>query len=168
MIEVQITDEMHRLAWAKSRDMGKLKKSITAGDGNMAGFLGECVAQFILGGDLTNTLDYDIILPDGRTVDVKTKRSTSEPLPHYDCSVAAYNTVQKCDLYAFVRIEYIKNEWGRAWFLGVIPKDEYFQKSRKLYKGQRDGDNWFTVKADCYNLRIDELYSSIDNISNKE
>lgn len=158
MIEVEITDEMHRVAWAKSRDMGKLKNSITEGDGNMAGFLSEQICLHILGGVSTNTMDYDITLSDGRTVDCKAKRVTSVPLPSYDCSVAAYNTVQRCDFYAFTRIEYVNKNWGRGWFLGIIPKEEYYQKARKLYKGQRDGSNWFTVKADCYNLKIEDLY----------
>ena len=159
MIEVKITDQMYRDAWAKSRDMGKLKNSITKGEGNIAGFIGESIALHVLGGDIQNNKDRDLILPNGKTVDIKTKRCTSEPLPHYECSVAAYNTVQKCDYYAFVRVEYINNEYTRGWFLGIIPKEEYFEKARKLFKGQKDGSNWFTVKADCYNLPISELKS---------
>jgi hypothetical protein len=157
MIEVEITDEMLRLAWAKSIDMGKIKKSITEGDGNIAGFLGELVANKVLGGTIQNTMDYDIVLDDGTTIDVKTKRCTSAPMPYYECSVAAYNTVQKCDKYAFVRVEYVKTKYTRAWFLGTIDKHKYFEKSRKLYKGQKDGTNWFIVKSDCYNLKIEDL-----------
>jgi hypothetical protein len=138
--------------------MGKLKNSITDGDGNVAAFIGEQIAQKVIGGSIANTRDYDIVLEDGRTVDVKTKRTTVEPLPHYECSVAAFNTVQKCELYAFVRVECIDNKYTRGWFLGYMPKEEYFQKSNRLYKGQKDGTNWFTVKADCYNLKIESLY----------
>lgn len=157
MIEVEITEQMKQRAWRKAREMGKLKNSITKGDGNIAGFLGEQVANFVICGDISNTYDYDIV-KDGTTYDVKTKRCTSEPKPNYECSVASYNTVQKCDMYVFVRIENIDGKWGRAWVLGYMPKKEYYEKAKKLFKGQRDGDNWFKVKSDCYNLRIDELY----------
>ncbi len=157
MIEIKITPEMYREAWAKSRDMGKLKNSITSGDGNIAGFLGEILANMVIGGKIENSKDFDIIGPDGSTYDVKTKRCTSEPLPSYECSVAAYNVVQRCNKYVFVRVEYINNEYTRGWVLGHIDKNEYFEKARKLYKGQKDGSNWFTVKSDCYNLKIEEL-----------
>lgn len=168
MIEVKITDEMVRIAWAKSRDMGKLKNSITEGDGNLAGFIGEQVANLVIGGKIENSKDFDIIGPDGLTYDVKTKRCTSAPLPHYECSVAAFNVIQKCDKYAFVRVEYVGNKYTRAWYLGCIDKSKYFEIARKLYKGQKDGTNWFTVKSDCYNLKIGDLGHETNKNSNVE
>ena len=39
MIEVKITEDMKKRAWAKSREMGVIKNSIMKGDGNIAGFL---------------------------------------------------------------------------------------------------------------------------------
>ena len=157
MIEVKITEEMKQRAWRKSRQMGELKQSITKGDGNIAGFLGEEIANFIIKGKITNTYDYDIITARGTRYDVKTKRCTSAPREHYECSVAAFNTKQKCDHYVFVRIENVGGKWGRAWILGSYPKDEYFKDAKFLKKGQRDGDNWFKVKADCYNIPISKL-----------
>lgn len=157
MIEFEITPEMYREAWAKSRDMGKLKKSITNGDGNIAGFLGEIIARKFWDAKVDNTLDHDIILPNGLTVDIKTKRTKVAPLPEYECSVAAQNTIQKCDIYAFVRVEQINNEYTRGWYLGHMLKADYLKYARYLKKGQRDGDNWFTVKANCYNMKINEL-----------
>ena len=159
MIEVKITEQMKRRAWKKAREMGKLKNSITKGAGNIAAFLGEEVANVIIKGVIENTYDYDIIDSSGITYDVKTKRCTSEPKPEYECSVANFNTKQNCSRYVFVRIENINGKWGRAWVLGYMPKEEYFQKAKKLTKGQRDGSNWFKVKSDCYNVRIDELYN---------
>jgi hypothetical protein len=61
MIEVQITEQMKKRAWRKAREMGKLNNSITGGDGNIAGFLGEEVANSVLRGEVTNTYDYDIV-----------------------------------------------------------------------------------------------------------
>ena len=45
MIEIEITEAMKKRAWRKARSMGQLKNSITAGQGNIAGFLGEEVAN---------------------------------------------------------------------------------------------------------------------------
>ena len=156
MIEIEITPQMKQRAWAKARKMGKLKNSITQGEGNIAGFLGEEVANALIKGEVSNTYDYDIIY---KTIkyDVKTKRCTSPPKNYYECSVAAYNTKQKCDRYAFVRIEWVNGKWGRAWVLGWLWHDEYFKKANKLKQGKVDSSNKFTVKADCYNVSISDL-----------
>tara|TARA_R100000152_G_C6778909_1_gene210013 strand:+ start:3203 stop:3685 length:483 start_codon:yes stop_codon:yes gene_type:complete len=156
MIEVKITEDMKKRAWQKSREMGKLNNSITKGEGNIAGFLGEEIANTLVKGNITNTYDYDII-KDGKKYDVKTKRCTGKPRDYYECSVAAFNTRQDCDSYVFVRIENIKGKWGRAWILGQYPKDQYFKDAKFLKKGQKDGDNGFLVKADCYNISIKNL-----------
>jgi hypothetical protein len=156
MIEVEITEKMKQQAWRKSREMGKLKNSIMKGDGNIAGFLGEAVANEVLCGIISNTFDYDI-MTDDTTWDVKTKRCTSPPKDFYDCSVADYNTTQDCDNYIFVRIENKNGRWGRAWVLGWLPKDKYYKKARKLTKGQKDPSNGFIVRADCHNVAIKDL-----------
>ena len=104
---VKIQDWMFLNANKKSKNMGKLKNSITSGEGNLAGFLGEEIIKFDLGEKCTecNTYDYDIILKNKIKIDVKTKRTTVEPLDYYECSVAEYNTKQKCHVYAFVRVD---------------------------------------------------------------
>ena len=127
------------------------------GDGNIAGFLGEEVANVVIGGTINNTYDYDLVAQDGTKYDVKTKRCTSPPKPYYDCSVANFNTKQKCDRYVFVRIENKNKRWGRAWVLGWLTHDDYFKKARKLTKGQKDPSNGFVVRADCHNVAISEL-----------
>jgi len=158
MIEIEITQKMKERAWRKAREMGEINNSITKGDGNIAGFLGEEVANNVIKGDINNTYDYDIV-KNGVTYDVKTKRCTSEPKPYYECSVAAYNTKQKCDHYIFVRLENVNGRWTRAWLLGCYGKYDYFKNARFLKKGQTDGNNNFKVKADCYNMEIGSLKS---------
>lgn len=157
MIEVEVSESMYRAAWAKSRDFKKLKNSITENDGVIDGMLGEMIALSVIGGAFKNTYDYDIITPSSLTVDVKSKKVTSPPMPHYDCSVAAFNTTQLCDYYAFVRVECIRGEYKRGWYLGHISKLRYYGLARFLKKGSRNGDNYFCVRADCYNLPISEL-----------
>lgn len=158
MIEIKITEQMKKRALKKATEMGKLSNSITHGDGNIAGFLGEEIANFVINGKIINTYDYDII-KDDKTYDVKTKRCTSKPKDYYECSVAAYNTKQKCDVYVFVRVEYKNNQWGRAWILGYYPKHEYFKNAKLLKHGELDPSNGFIVKADCYNMPIKDLIS---------
>ena len=157
MIQVKITDEMLIKAREKTVEMGKLYNSILRGKGNMSGFIGEQLALKVLGGAWENTYDYDLKVNDIR-IDVKTKQTSVKPLPHYECSIAAFNTKQDCDGYAFVRV---LNDFSVGWFLGVLTKQDYFDKATFLKKGEVDPSNNYTVKADCYNVRIDELGDNI-------
>ena len=157
MIEVKITDEMLIKAREKTVEMGKLYNSILRGKGNMSGFIGEQLALKVLGGAWENTYDYDLKVNDIR-IDVKTKQTSVKPLPHYECSIAAFNTKQDCDGYAFVRV---LNDFSVGWFLGVLTKQDYFDKATFVKKGEVDPSNNYTVKADCYNVRIDELGDNI-------
>tara|TARA_Y100000034_G_scaffold125612_1_gene175577 strand:+ start:1052 stop:1549 length:498 start_codon:yes stop_codon:yes gene_type:complete len=154
MIEVLITPNMVEKAKKKATELGTLKNSITKGKGNLAGFIGEFVAEQVTGGKIKNTKDYDLVLKDDATVDVKTKRCTSEPRPHYECSIAAYNPAQKCDKYIFVRV---MKDLTKAWVLGELDKEVYFEKAHFLEKGQYDPSNNWRCKADCYNVAISEL-----------
>jgi len=164
VIYVPITSSMKRIATRNANRMGRIRNSITRGQGNSYGFLGEQITQLVLGGEIVNkgkkyNVDYDLVLDDGTTVEVKTKKTTVEPKDYYECSVAKYNTKQKCDYYAFVRV--LDTKQG-GWFLGVMPKEKYFINAKFLKAGTRDGDNKFLVRADCYNLPISDLQRNID------
>ena len=154
LIEVQISDEMLIAGRRKATEMGLLHNSILRGGGSVAGFLGEQIAIEAMGGKWNNSFDYDIILDDGRKVEVKTKQTSATPLPHYSCSISNYNTRQKCDIYAFTRV---LKDFSKGWFLGFLPKEEYFEKAKFMKKGDFDPDNGYEVRADCYNLTIEEL-----------
>jgi len=136
MIEVAVSAAMLVEARDKAAEMGRLYNSIIRGAGNIAGFIGESIAQQVLGGELNNTYDYDLVLPSGKTVDVKTKQTSVKPLETYECSIAALNTTQECDYYCFVRSVFMK-------------------------KGTVDSSNGYTVKSDCYNLKISSLKDMI-------
>ena len=154
MIEVVITGDMLVTARDKAAEMGRLRNSIISGAGNLAGFIGEAVAQQVMGGVLTNTYNYDLILCNGKTVDVKTKQNSVKPLETYECSVAALNTTQECDYYALFRVN---NDFSVGWFLGVYEKQQYMLDAKYLTKGTIDTDNGYVVKSDCYNLPIHQL-----------
>lgn len=154
MLEISLSPRTIKLAKILSEDLPSLRNSIERGEGNLAGLIGEVVAATVLDAKIQNTYDYDIITSIGERIDVKTKRCTSKPKLYYDCSIAAYNTKQKCDTYAFVRV---LTDYTNAWYLGSLPKEEYFQKATKMKAGELDKSNNFTVKADCYNLKIENL-----------
>jgi len=154
MIQVEITTSMLEMAKKKANELGVLKNSITGGQGNLAGFVGEEAVLSLIGGKLVNTKDYDHLSHDGVTSDIKTKRCSTPPCPHYECSIADFNTTQKCDKYIFVRV---LNDFSKAWVLGELPKNEYFEKAKFLERGQFDPSNNWKCKADCYNVPISEL-----------
>lgn len=138
----------------KAAEMGKLRNSITSGAGNIVGFIGEAIAQQVLGGKLDNTYDYDLVLDNGTKIDVKTKQTSVKPLDSYDCSIANLNTKQQCDYYAFVRV---KNDFTVGWYLGVYEKQQYMLDAVFMKRGTIDPSNGYVVKSDCYNLKINQL-----------
>lgn len=154
MIEVTITPTMLVEARDKAAEMGRLRNSITSGAGNIAGFIGEFIAQEVLGGALMNTYDYDLVLDNGTKIDVKTKQTSVKPLATYDCSIANLNTKQQCDYYAFVRV---KNDFTVGWYLGVYEKQQYMLDAVFMKRGTIDPSNGYVVKSDCYNLKINQL-----------
>lgn len=154
MIEVRIKTGLIKAARIKAAEMGLLKNSIAQGQGSPSGFIGEFLAAQHLGAEVRNTYDYDLVMPDGTRVDVKTKRTNYKPKPEYSCSIAAFNTRQKCDMYFFVRV---KNDLSTAWLLGGYDKKKYFEDATFHRKGDFDPANNFTFRADCYNLPISAL-----------
>ena len=154
MIEIQVTPEMAEAAVWMADDMGELNNSIRQGEGNVYGFLGELLFIEVAGGSHRNTYDWDVELPDGSTVDVKTKCVTSEPKPHYDCSVASIGVNQDCDYYAFVRVH---KDMTVGWYLGAMTKQDFLGNARFLQAGVPDGDNGWSPTIDCYNVTISNL-----------
>ena len=49
--------------------------------------------------------------------------------------------------------------------IGEYDKEKYFKDARFLKKGQRDGDNGFVVKADCYNMAISKLNKPVKKLN---
>lgn len=159
MIKIELTSKMKKVAQKKADELGQLKNSIIKGQGNFTGFLGEEVVKTFLSAKSSNTKNYDLLYKK-KKYDVKTKLTSKEPLPSYDCSIAHYNTVQDCDAYIFVRIQKDKEDnLVCGWILGWMEKDEYFQNAEYWPKGKIDPSNGYRVKANCYNVKIKDLKS---------
>ena len=153
MIEMKVTEKMFLTAREKAVEVGKLNNSILNGGGNLAGFIGEQIVLFVLGGEWINTYQYDLIIK-GYKVDVKTKQTSVKPLPHYECSITEANSSQECDYYAFTRV---KKDFSVGWYLGIMRKQDYFLNATFLKKGEVDPSNNYVVRASCYNLPISKL-----------
>ena len=156
---INITQENITEAKKLSGEMGKLNNSITKGEGNIHGFLGEIITANLLSVSTFNTYDYDIVFNNIK-IDVKTKKVNTPPRNYYECSIANLNTKQKCDVYVFTRI---LNDMTKGWLLGYINKKDYFEKATFLRKGSIDPSNNWKVLTDCYNLPINKL-KDIDNL----
>ena len=162
------TDEMVQKAEVMASDLGALRNSITGGQGNIAGYLGECaVAQYIDATMIPNDRDYDLI-KSGRRIEIKTKRRTVPPKLDYDVSIAETSTHQKPDLYIFVSLEFggwsVSSEGHReyhdlkhVWLLGKKDPDAYFSESSMILQGDVDGRNNFVTHRNMYNHPIRRL-----------
>jgi len=165
-VKVSITDDM--IARSRERDQGKYNdKSFMDGAGNFVGFLGEEITHKVRPDlEFVNSFDYDFKLKN-QTVDAKTKHQSvpKTPKEYYEVSICKDSLHQQVDLYVFCRIYVDKEKYPYGWVLGGISKKEYFEKARFLKKGERDGDNGYIVRQDCWNLRLDQLYPIKTNYS---
>jgi hypothetical protein len=154
--EVYLTPEMIDKAEAMASDMGRLNRSITNGERNSAGFLGELVFEdWYPEAIRDNTFEHDFIFH-GAKVDVKTKVRAYKPRHYYEVSVSAYR-LQKADVYFFVSLLEEKNRYTKAYLLGWASKNDFLQNARLMKKGEVDPLNNFKVSSDCYNLEISKL-----------
>jgi len=158
MILIEPTKENILLARSKAEDIGRLNNSIRAGQGNIAGCLGEIVCAEKLGWDLKNTYDYDCIAKKQFKIDIKTKERKVPPRGNYYASVADYNTKQKCDFYVFCSTVGLSS----VYIIGIIKKEEFYDKATFFKQGDFDPSSSelfpFYFTADCYNLEYSELY----------
>lgn len=151
MIKLEISEIDLMVARHRSDLMGVLASSRTQGKGNLAGFVGEALTERHTYGTLVESFDFDILIGDLR-VDVKTKSCSSEPKPHYLCSVMSYQLKNECDGYVFARVNLAA---GVGWLLGYIAKADLLEKGFFAKKGDPDGR--FTFTEDCWNIQISDL-----------
>ena len=154
IVEIRFDQSIIDLAEARAKALGKLNDSITEGEGNVCGYIGQTIAARIFGAKDVDLYDYDLILPNGKTVYVKSKRTTFTPRDNYDVSVCAETRPQECDFYCFMRVHI---EIMKAWLLGYYLREKYLREAVLKVKGEYDPSNGFTVKKSCYNMKIGDL-----------
>ena len=140
----------------------ELKGSVTKGEGNIFGALGEIIIYDIYKSkgsivDFNSTYDYDMII-DGHKVDIKSKKYTSRFTPSikWNLNISDYNTNQKCDYYFFVGIS---DNLEVAYLYGYIKPELFYKVSAFNKKGEIDpnGNGIFRFKGDCHNINISQL-----------
>ena len=88
MIEIQLTKDIINKCESRANEIGNLNNSITSGEGNLAGVIGEyLVHKHLEGSKWENQYGYDLKYKN-KTIDVKTKRSKYKPLEFYDVAIA--------------------------------------------------------------------------------
>lgn len=112
MIKLPFDDAMIERAREKAMSLGSINNSILRGGGNIAGYLGEeALAPYVNADIVSNNrgldkYNHDLLLECGHRLEVKTKRRTVSPRPHYDVSIAETSKHQKPDLYGFISLEF--------------------------------------------------------------
>ena len=156
--EVDITKEMKYHAQLRADKIPlTIKNSILNGRGRFCGAIGEqAFIDLSKGKESTgrSVWNFDVILPNGKLCEVKTKERSVPPKSHYACSVAKANDKQECDYYIFAST---LPDYSKVWIVGYIEREELKTKGVFRKKGDFDPDNGQTCSADCWNIRIDQL-----------
>ncbi|NBT76408.1 hypothetical protein EBZ80_17495 [bacterium] len=181
VLEVPITTGQLERALAREEDMtarvierfgrNYLNDSIKEGQGVFTGLLGEEVIYDFYEQQWVRSTGDDIYNWDLRNqilgrVDVKTKLQNYDKPPRsfYNCTVCDANIRQLCDWYCFVRIH---KDCERAWILGFLPKEKFFNVATFAAKGEVDSSSWddWTFKWNCWNAPISKLLIPPDDVA---
>ena len=159
MIELLITENQIKRA-KKLYSFNNLNNSITKGKSEIFGAVGEIVAldfynRESLNASYVGSFDYDLRVYDKR-VDVKTKKVNNAPELNHNATIPAINTKQRTDIYLFV---YVLSDLSKAFLVGWLPKDLFFETATLKRKGEFDGNTSFQYRADTYSTTLDKLYA---------
>ena len=162
MLQLPFDNEMIRAATDWAENLGGIYNSITKGDGNYAGRLGELALAKHLGVEVKDHKDYDLIYNDSK-VEVKTKRRATKPKPNYTVNIASTSKHQKPDTYAFLSVEYSDRDSGgnysdllKIWLCGYKSADQFFEEAEFWPKGTPDPP-FFKTHRDMFVMKIEEL-----------
>ena len=173
MIKLDFTQDMIRSAREKAQSLGSINNSILRGGGNVAGYLGEeALAPYINATIVSNNrglekYNHDLLIESGDRFEVKTKRRTVTPRPHYDVSIAETSKHQKPDVYAFISLEFDRSSKSHPkkyyglkniWLCGFMRSEEYWKRAQLWKSGKIDSSNNFKTHVNMCNLAISDLY----------
>jgi hypothetical protein len=150
----------------KLYDFSSLRNSITKGDSQMYGAIGEIVLldHLVSSGVPTEYVgcrDYDLKSGDV-TIDVKTIRVNKPPRKEHNANISAHNTKQATFMYFWV---YVLEDMSTAWLVGWLDKETFFEEAKLNKIGDSDGGGW-VFKSDTYSIKLAHLITTDDLISN--
>ena len=155
MVIIHPTKEQVKEAKAAAKKMGVIWGSVTRGAGNVTGMLGEIVCRDYLKAEHVGQKVYSHDLElDGYTIDVKSKRCSSAPLPDYAASVLAKDgkLAVKADRLLFTRV---LDDLSTVYITGWLTKLQFKRRSTLTLAGTREGG--FLHWADSFNVPISRL-----------
>ena len=162
MLQLPFDNKMIREATNWAENLGGIYNSITKGDGNYVGRLGELALAKHLGVEVEDHKDYDLIYNDSK-VEVKTKRRATKPKSNYTVNIASTSRHQKPDTYAFLSVEYSDRDSGgnysdllKIWLCGYKSAEQFFEEAEFWPKGTPDPP-FFKAHSDMYVMKIGEL-----------
>jgi|LakMenEpi03Aug12_release.lakeMendotaPanAssembly.Ray.scaffolds.fasta_scaffold924426_2 hypothetical protein len=163
MIRLPVLKEEFIQARLDAVALGKLNRSILAGEGNLAGFLGElAVHRYFkyLGSKRSNTFHHDLRIGKHR-FDVKTKRRTVEPLPNYVGTVPAYSK-QDCHAYIFTSVHFQGDIPVSITLCGWMESKSFRREATPIKKGDRCAENNWICSMDCFDLEYSKMRPIIE------
>ena len=163
MIEYTLTEELinkakKRLARVSANDHREIKFGYDRAR-ILDGYIGEEIIKDCL--NITkeaDTFEYDLISNKGKKLEVKTITCKSKPQEDYLCTINAHSETfehrQKADYYIFIRL---LNDYSKAWVLGYMGCNEFFDKATFVPKGT-DFGKFALKRQNCYVLEIYKLH----------
>lgn len=170
MIEINLEPYLEA-AQSRAEDLGQLDRSMRGLQASQVGALGELIGMDYLRGlgfelNEVYSTKYDVqvkVSGEWKTLEFKTKERTVAPLPHYDCTVPAYNhDHQRPDYFMFISLvssgksEDIRR-FSSGFILGSISLERFEQAAKSWNPGQVDNSNGWIPTINCYNVSIAEL-----------
>ena len=156
---IKAYDNWVKAAEEKDRNHPKYNNSITDNEGRVAGFLGEICFAYLFGAKILDTFNHDVEL-NNQTIEVKTKRSSYVPQPHWLSSVAEQSEHQVPDYYAFFFVKYMDKKLTvpqGIYYAGGITYLDFWSKSTYLRKGEGDSSNNYSAHIPQNNIINSEL-----------
>lgn len=166
MIKVNITDSQYERA-RNLYDFDSIDYSITKGEGNIIGALGEIIVQDTWSSYLKfpkkSSRDYDLITSNNLKVDVKSKRISSGVKLADDFKVVVsaqgMGITQDCDWYVFC---FISDDYYHGYILGWYSKKNFMRDSIHKRKGELDDigrvlNKGWRFKSDTYVMLVKDL-----------
>lgn len=168
MIEINITTQQIERA-KEWYDFYNINNSFTKGNSQIYGALGEIIFldyYELKSTSYVGTKDYDFLYK-AKKIEIKTKKTSTPPLPNYLCSIPMTSAHQRCDEYVFIRI---LNNMSKAWICGWMEKNAFFTKGFYGAEGEIDhtSGNNFKFKEDCMNIQISSLKTHYNGNLNEE
>jgi hypothetical protein len=154
---VLITPAQVTEARDEAQELGVLNGSISHGEGNFKGKLGEIIVRDLLNATRTDDEhNYDLLSSTGLRLEVKTSGTTKNYLDSgYWNRVNCANLRQKCHAYVFCAVN---EDTMRAWICGWAWKDEFLSSSTLFKAGYRVPNTGNVMRADSMNIQTGNLF----------